>query len=267
MTLRSFWSTTRDLAWPLARKDLQARFKGSVLGLAWVLVAPLLMVAVYALVFTGVFKARWPGLNGAAGAEPLDYAVRLSVGLLMFSGWAEVLSRATRLIQEHASLVKRVVFPLPVLGTTVTLAAVAVLALQWLGMAGVWLLLGGQWSWTALMLPLVLFWWAALGLGAVWWLAACACYLRDLQQVVPVVLGGLLFVSPVFYPLASAPEALSFLLWANPMSGPIELARWAWFGQAVELGFLVGSGLWTAVILLSGRWVFVRLQPGFADLV
>ncbi|MBH9553318.1 ABC transporter permease [Inhella gelatinilytica] len=262
----NWWRTTRDLAWPLARKDLQARFRGSVLGVAWILIAPLLMVAVYALVFTGVFKARWPGLGDSTGL-PLDYAVRLSVGLLMFSAWSEVFSRATRLIQEHASLVKRVIFPLPLLGTSVILAALGILVLQWVSMAGVWVLLGGRPSVNVWAAPLAVAWWGLLALGGVWALSACACYLRDLQQMVPVALGGLLFVSPVFYPLDAAPPALQGLLVLNPMAGPIELARWAWFGQAVDWGFLAGSLLGTLLILTLGRWVFVRLQPGFADLV
>ena len=70
------------LAWPLAKRDLLARYRGSLAGLGWALLVPLAMLVLYTLVFQGVFKARWPG----AGQGGSDYALHMFAGLMVFTG-------------------------------------------------------------------------------------------------------------------------------------------------------------------------------------
>lgn len=253
------------LAWPLAKRDILARYRGSVAGLAWALLAPLAMVAIYALVFQGVFGARWNGAGAKAGG--IDYAARLFAGLMVFTAVAEVAGRATRLMGENANLVKRVVFPLELLCVALVMQVAVHTALQMLVLAGllVGFGVGPNWSWLWLLVawPWVLALQLALAIG----LAALGCYLRDLQHIVPLVMSGLLFLSPVFYPTAAAPEALRWLLQLNPLSAPIELSRAAWFGDA----FAWGPALWplagVVLALLAAHALFLRLRPGFADLV
>jgi len=192
-----------SLAWPLAKKELLGRYRGSVGGLAWALVTPLSMVTVYALVFQIVFKARWAG----ADVGGLGYALRLFAGLIVFTGCAEVATRATRLIQDNASLVKRVVFPLDVLGVALVLQSAVHAILQTLVLAAMVAVSDGP-RWTWLWLPLAWAWVLALQLALAWLLAALGCYLRDLQHVVPTIVSGLLFLSPIFYPVDAAPRAL-----------------------------------------------------------
>jgi len=147
------------LAWPLAKRDIAARYRGSVGGLLWTLIGPLTMVAIYAAVFQGVFKARWPGM-GAQEVDGVAYALRLFAGLIVFSAFSEVASRATRLMQDHANLVKRVVFPLELLCVALVMQVAVHLAVQ-LGLltllaaltgAG----LGASVAWLALLLPWLL---------------------------------------------------------------------------------------------------------------
>lgn len=252
------------LAWPLARKELAARYRGSLLGLAWTLLTPLMMVALYALVFTGVFQARWPG---AVQADPLTYALQLFAGLMLYSSTSEAVARATRLIQDNSALVKRVVFPLEQLGVALVLQSAVHLLLQ-SGLIALLLLATGtgpRLGW--LGLPLVWAWMLALQLGLVWAVGALACYVRDLQQLIPTLMGGLLFVSPVFYPVESAPTVLRGLLLINPLTAPIELARACWFGQAVDGALLWAPALIGLLSLGLGWLLFQRLRSGFADLV
>lgn len=250
------------LAWPLAKKELLGRYRGSVGGLAWALVTPLMMVAVYALVFQIVFKARWVG----ADVGGLGYALRLFAGLIVFTGCAEVATRAARLIQDNATLVKRVVFPLEVLGVALVLQSAVHAILQTLVLALLLLVGGGpRWSW--LWLPLAWAWVLLLQLALAWLLAALGCYLRDLQHVVPALTSGLLFLSPVLYPVEAAPPSLKLLLLLNPLTAPIELMRAAWFGGSYDW-----TTAWPALIplipmLVLARWLFERARPGFADLV
>ncbi len=265
------WWAHAALAWPLAKKDVLARYRGSAFGLAWALITPLAMVLIYAAVFRGVFNARWPGavadVNSGLAADGVSYAVRLFAGLMVFTGVAEVATRATRLMADNANLVKRVLFPLDLLCLALVLQA-ALHALLQTAMLAALLLLIGQWprlGWLAL--PLV--WLAVLAwqLTLAWWLSALGTYLRDLQHLVPALIGGLLFLSPVFYPLDAAPPVLRAALLFNPLTGLIEAMRWAWFGGTLRWDAVACSLLALAVLMPAGRWLFQRLRPGFADLV
>ena len=258
------WWRQLPLAWPLAKRDIMARYRGSLAGVAWALLAPLAMVAVYTLVFRGVFQARW---GSAVGGDGYGYVLRLFAGLTVFTAVAEVATRATRLIQDNANLVKRVVFPLDLLGVALimqvalhTLLQMAVLALMIVVVGD-----GGRLSW--LCLPLALAWVLVLQYTLALLLSALGCYLRDLQHLVPVAMTGLMFLSPVFYPVDAAPPALAFILSINPLSAPIELFRAAWFGDAINLQAALLQGLGLALALVVAHWVFARLRPAFADLV
>ncbi|WP_374434455.1 ABC transporter permease [Inhella sp.] len=259
-------SRALHLAWPLARRDIAARYRGSMAGLLWTLIGPLAMVAIYAAVFQGVFKARWPG-SGGAETDGLAYALRLFAGLIVFGAFSEVAGRATRLMQDNASLVKRVVFPLELLALALVLQVAVHMAVQ-LGLLTLLAVLTGAGLQASLLWLLVLLPWVlALLLAAALALSALGCYLRDLQHLVPLAMSGLLFLSPVFYPLDQAPELLRGLLWLNPLTAPIEAMRAAWFGLPMNLELLGLQALATALALPLALLLFRRLRPGFADLV
>ncbi|HSW05892.1 ABC transporter permease [Aquabacterium sp.] len=254
-----------SLAWPLAKRDVMARYRGSAAGLLWALLAPLAMVAIYALVFQGVFQARWSGVAGPSNG--IDYAARLFAGLMVYSAVVDVASRATRLMQDNANLVKRVVFPLELLCVALVMQTAVHTALQMLVLAAMLLVLGGgaHWSWLWLLAawPWILLLQLALAIG----LAALGCYLRDLQHIVPLLMSGLLFLSPVFYPSSAAPKGLRWLLELNPLTAPIELVRAAWFGDAFPWSSVALPFAATLLLLAAAHALFVRLRPGFADLV
>lgn len=252
------------LAWPLAKRDILARYRGSVAGVAWALLTPLAMVAVYTLVFRGVFNARW---GGDPGGDGFGFVARLFAGLTVFTAVAEVATRATRLIQDNANLVKRVVFPLELLCVALLMQVMLHMLLQ-VGVLGLLMLAFGQtprlsWLW----LPLACAWTLLLQYTLALLLSALGAYLRDLQHLVPLAMSGLMFLSPVFYPVHAAPPVLEAILALNPLSGPIELFRCAWFGDAFDVPLALGQVAALAVALVLARWLFARLRPGFADLV
>ena len=139
------------LIWQMAKRDILGRYKGSVLGLGWSLLYPLLLLATYTFVFRLIFKARWPGMED----HPGTFALNLFAGLLLFNLFSEVVGRAPRLVLEQPNLVKRVIFPLEVLpwvglGSAVfhTLLSLGVL------LGGVLLVQGGL-PWSVLATPLI----------------------------------------------------------------------------------------------------------------
>jgi lipopolysaccharide transport system permease protein len=252
-----------QLAWPLAKRDLLARYRGSVIGVLWALLAPLVMVSVYTLVFQGVFNARWSA-QATGGA---DYALRLFSGLIVFSAVSEAASRATRLMADNANLVKRVVFPLELLSVALVMQVGVHVLLQSAVLMAMSLVVGPGIGWGWLWLPLAWGWLAVLLFAVTMGLAALGCYLRDLQHVVPVATTGLLFLSPVFYAADTAPQALRWVLQVNPVSAPIELARAAWFGDALHLASLWPQAVALPLLAYGALRLFRRLRPGFADLV
>lgn len=259
------WLAHWHLAWPLAKRDVMARYRGSALGIFWALLTPLAMVAIYALVFRGVFQARW-GSSTVVG-DGFDYTARLFAGLMAFTAMAEVASRAPRLMQDNANLVKRVVFPLELLCVGLLMQVAVHSLLQMLVLAALLLVFGSGMHVTWLLLPLAWAWLLLLQFAVALVLSALGPYLRDLQHVVPVSMTGLMFLTPVFYPVESAPEVLRALLVLNPLSAPIEFTRAAWFGEAIAWATLWPQALLLLALLPLALWLFKRLRPGFPDLV
>lgn len=257
------WIPHLSLAWPLAKRDVLARYRGSVVGVLWAVLGPLAMVTIYAAVFQGVFKARWA--DAAAGGA--GYALRLFAGLIVFSAVAEVATRATRLMQDNANLVKRVVFPLDLLCVALVMQVAVHTALQILVLALLQVVLGDGLGPDIWRLALALPWVLILMMATALMLTALGCFLRDLQHIVPLVMSGLLFLSPVFYPSSAAPEPLDKLLAFNPLTAPIEMLRSALFGTGDPLADAFVPMAATLALLGLSQQVFVRLRPGFADQV
>src|SRR6188474_1338135 len=109
-----------DLLLSLTRRELAARYRGSILGILWALLTPIVMITIFTLIFSGIFKARFGN-----SSSQWDYALYLFCGLLPWNAFQESLQLSSNTIVAHANLVKRVVFPLETLPVAQTLAAVA----------------------------------------------------------------------------------------------------------------------------------------------
>lgn len=257
--------SSRHLVWSLLRRRIEARFRGSVFGVLWVILLPLALLAVYTLVFNHFLKVRWPGLESATG---LETALNIYLGLLVLNYFAENISGAPQLIQEHAQFVKKIVFPLPVLGYVAALAGLAPLLF---GLVIAFLLsFAATGTHPLYLLALPLLWLPLLlwGVGLQWWLGALGVFVRDIAHVASPAVTLLLFLSPVFYSVGTLPAPWNDWLQFNPLTLPIESARQLLFvGQWPESGSLMLTWLAALVFALSGRWVFARLQPGFSDVL
>ncbi|MDP5119935.1 MAG: ABC transporter permease [Prochlorococcaceae cyanobacterium MAG_34] len=267
---RALWRQ-RELWWQLSQREVQGRYRGSMLGWGWSLITPLLMLAVYTFVFSQVFQARWGDLQQSG---PLVFAINLFAGLIVFNLFSELACQAPGLILSRANLVPKVIFPLEIL-PAVTLAAGLFHALTSLVvLAGFQLvnsvLVAGSPGipFTLILLPLV---WLPLMSGCLalgWLLSALGVYLRDLNQVIGVAVNLLMFLSAVFYPLSALPVRWQPILQLNPLVLVIEQTRRvAVNGQLPTIAYL-GWGCLLGLLAceLSFR-SFQKARRGFADVI
>jgi lipopolysaccharide transport system permease protein len=248
----------------LIRREVAARYRGSVLGVSWTLLQPLLMLALYTFVFSGVMKARWGTGEGGHG----DFALMLFSGLILHTFFAECLTRFPPLMLQHTSYVTKIRFPLQILPVAVVGSAAFHLLVATLLLLPAMALLGMMPPVTLLLFPLVLLPFVLLTLGLGWWLAALGVYLRDIGQMMGMVTTALLFLSPILYPLSLLPEGLRPWVMLNPLTIPVESFRSVMIAGAAPS--LLPLLLYTVAALLvagSGYGFFQKARRGFADVL
>lgn len=261
----------RYLIGQLAWREISGRYRGSAAGLLWSFVTPLVMLAVYTLVFGVIFQARWTGIgagDAAAGQSRADFALILFVGLILHGFLGECVTRAPALVLGNANLVKRVVFPLEILGWSTIASALFHGAVSFAILIGVYAVLHGGVPWTALLLPLVIGPLVLVCLGLVWFLAAAGVFLRDIGQMVGPVTTVLLFLSPILFPVDGMPEPLRTLIVLNPLTVPVEQARnlLIW-GLLPDWGALALHAAAALGVAWAGLYWFRRCRPAFADVL
>lgn len=262
--LRSVWAH-RELIWQLAKREVLGRYRGSLLGLAWSLFSPLLMLAVYTFVFGVVFRAKW----GLGPSETMfDFAMMLFAGLIVFSILGECLMRSPSLILANPNYVKKVVFPLEVMPIVLVLSALFHAAVSVAVLVAMLVVTRAALPWTIIFLPLVLVPVVALCLGVSWFLSSLGVYLRDTAQVTGVIASALLFLSPIFFPSSALSEQVRLLIMLNPLSFPIEQAREVlMWGRLPDWGRLALYAIGSLILMQGGYWWFQRTRRGMADVM
>ncbi|REG61252.1 lipopolysaccharide transport system permease protein [Paraburkholderia sp. BL6669N2] len=256
----------RRLMFDLARRDAVGRYKGSMLGIFWSLLTPLLMLSVYTFVFSGVFKSRWG--NSATPGSHAQFAIVLFAGMIMFNVFSECVNRAPGMVLANTNFVKKIVFPLEILPCVYLLSALfhACVSIAILLVAE--LLIQGSIPVTALLLPLVLVPLCLLILGVSWALSATGVFLRDIGQTIGIFVTALMFLSPIFFPVSSLPPRFQQFVYWNPLTFPIEQSR-----NVLIWGKPIDWTIWIVYLAVSAlaAWIgfvwFQKTRKGFADVV
>ena len=254
----------RSLLLNLIHREIFGRYKGSVLGVFWSLINPIFMLAIYTFVFSVVFKARW-----SYGSDSnTEFALILFIGLIIFNLFSECAARAPNLILSNINYVKKLVFPIEILPWVVMGSAL----FHFMVSLFVWLLaysvLLGIPHWQAFFLPLVLIPLVFFVMGISWGLNALGVYLRDVGQFMGLLLTTLLFLSPIFYPVAAIPKKFQIFIYLNPLTTPIEMTReLLYFGQFPSIHALIIFSLFSIIIAGLGFCFFQKTRKGFADVL
>jgi lipopolysaccharide transport system permease protein len=254
-----------ELAFQMSRREILGRYKGSWMGLTWSFFNPVLMLAVYTIFFSVVFKTRW-GIGDKGGH--VDFAIVLFVGLIVHGLLAECFNRAPMLITGNSNFVKKIIFPLEILpwialGSALFHSAISVMVLLILQ-----LILVGSIPWTAIFFPVIITPLIFVILGFSWFLASIGVYIRDISQTIGLVTTVMLFLSPVFYPASSLSPKMQFAMMFNPLTLIIEGSRKVLlFGEIPNWTDLGIYTLFSLAIAWGGFWWFQKTRKGFADVL
>ena len=247
----------------MIKREISERYKGSVLGVLWSFITPLILLGVYTFVFSGLFNSRWSGSDSTA-----DFAVILFAGLLMYQFFADVLTRAPSLILSHANFVKKIVFPLEILVPVVTGSALFHALISFLILLIATVFVQGHIPITVLWTPIVLLPFVVMTLGFGWTLAALGVYLRDIGHIIGTLTTALLFLAPIFYPPDAIPDWMSPYINLNPIALPIEMLRGAViFGDSPDPIHYFTYSLAAIIICALGYICFQKTRGGFADVL
>lgn len=254
----------RALVAELTRRDISLRYRNASLGLLWSLANPFLLLVIYTFAFGTIMGGRWPEPEAAN----THFSVVLFSGLLIYFVLSECMTRSTELVVGNPSFVKRVVFPLEILPWPMLFTALFHALMNVLVFIALRLLLDGAFSWTIVLLPIVLLPLCLVALGVSWLLAALAVYVRDVQQVIGMASMALLFLSSVIIPPSAVPEQYRWVLAANPLTFIVDEGRkvMVWTQLPDWGGLALYSLIALLFMYLCHAW-FMLAKRGFADVL
>ena len=256
--LRELWRY-RDLLYFLVWRDIKVRYAQSVLGIGWAIIQPLFYMVVFTFIFGNLVKVQSDGA---------PYALFSYTALVPWAYFSNTLIETTSSLTQNSSMLTRIYFPRVIMPLSSVLGKLVDFAIAMVVVIGLMVWYGTVPTIWIAVLPLLvcLMALAAGGLGI--WLAALAVQYRDIKYGLTFAVQGLMFASPVVYPVSLIPERYHLLYAINPMTGVIEGFRAALLGTNPMPWDLIGVGVASAMFLaVAGLLYFHRMERIFADVV
>src|SRR5947209_14131510 len=257
LRLREVWMY-RELLYFFVWRDLKVRYKQTVIGVAWVIIQPLMMMLIFTLVFN-----RFAGLD----TGDIPYPLFAYSGLLVWGFFSTAITSGTNSLISNTSLVTKVYFPrafIPAAAAAAGIVDMVVGSLLLFAMAAYYHV---HVTWGLLLLPLFVLLATAMALGVGMLASALTVKYRDLRHVLPFVIQVWMFASPVVYPAGVVPPKWRWVLAFNPMTGVLEGFRAAFAGLPFVWPAVPVSALCAAALLACAYYAFRRLEDTFADVI
>jgi lipopolysaccharide transport system permease protein len=255
----------RDLIQAILRREVSERFKGSVAGWVWAVVAPLLAIAVYTFAFTTNLKL--PLADSAMGPR-IGYALFIFSGIIVFNFWSEMAFRAPMLLHEYVHFIKQTIFPSDMLAVISTLRATIYTLISIAVMLIFQLSATGSLPWTVLLMPLIFIPFIAFLVGMSWFLCAVGAFTRDAGYLMINIVPLFMFATPVFYPHDALPAPWNTAIYINALTGYVEVMR-----DIVLFGILPSWKVYAWTLFTSvftfyfGYWFFDRYRNVIVDVI
>ncbi|WP_447955917.1 ABC transporter permease [Vreelandella sp. EE7] len=259
-SLKGAWHYRQFIATSI-RHELVTRFARSRIGGAWMIIHPLAMVLIYALLLSAVLSAKLPGVESRYA-----YAIYLTAGMLGWSLFSELLNRCLGVFIENANLMKKLVFPkvaLPIIITGSCLInnlALFVVILVVFAVLGHFTLATLPWVFVLTGITVLL----GLGLGLT--LGILNVFIRDIGQLMPIVMQFLFWFTPVVYPAEIVPSSLQALIAFNPLFHLVGAYHDVLaYGQAPSMVTLAALALLGIGLVLFSALLFRKASPEMVD--
>lgn len=249
----------REVFWRFGTRDVLLRYRQTVVGIAWVVLQPLVAAGIFSIVFGSVAKLPSSGM---------PYFVFSFAGLAGWNLTSSVISRAAPSLVANQSLVSKVFFPRLLVPLSATLSALLDFGVTLCLMIVLLFVYGINPGWPILLLPL----WVALtlllstGVGVA--AAALTVPYRDVNYVLPWLVQIGMYITPVAYSLSAAPASVRWIFTINPFSWLMEGYRWSLLGlDAPTPAEFLGLILVSIAVFLGGTLLFQRFERSFADVI
>jgi lipopolysaccharide transport system permease protein len=257
LNLRDLW-TYRELFYFMTWRDLKVRYKQTLLGVAWVVIQPLLSMLVFAFFF-----GRVVGIP----SDGIPYPLFAYAGLLPWTFFASSVTRSGNSLVGSAHLITKVYFPRLIIPGAAVCACLVDFAIAFVLLASLMAYYAVPVSLNLLMLPVLLLVTTLLALGVGMWASALNVKYRDVGQILPFALQLGMFVTPIIYPSSIVPAKWRWVLELNPLTGIIESYRAALFGRPFNWSAIGISTAITLVLLVWAAYSFRSMEKDFADVV
>ena len=257
-------STYSSLLWAFVWRDFTSKYKGSLFGLFWIFLNPLMMLAVYTLVFG--FALKTPLIQSSESQS--SFVALLFSGLIIQIFFAETMNRCPGLIISNPNYVKKVVFPLEILPAANVISALLNLSVSFFLLALFCLACNVQMRPHILSIPLILAPLFLMVLGLSFIVSALGVYLKDISQIISVITSTSLFISPIFYPVEALPEFFRLFINMNPISMPVmEIRRQLFIGGDFDWPYWMQSFAISLLVYGIGFSFFQWCKKGFSDVI
>ncbi|WP_139491132.1 ABC transporter permease [Brevibacillus dissolubilis] len=255
----------RYLLGQITKRDIQSKYRGSLLGSVWAFINPLVLLVIYTYVFSVIFQAKW---GYSTSSNHYEFALALFCGLISFNIFSETVNKSTGIILSNPNYVKKVVFPLEILPVSALLSSMFQAMINFLLLMIGMLFYFQEVHLTTLLFPILLIPLVLLTTGMALFLSSLGVYVRDIGQIVGVLVTILFYVTPIFYPASVVPEFFQEIMFANPLSTIIEAIRQAilWGNQPDWASWLQTTGITLLIFLFGYAW-FKLTRKGFADVI
>lgn len=257
LNLHDLWEY-RELFYFLVWRDVKVRYKQTLLGVAWVIIQPLLTMLIFAFFFGRII---------GVSSDGIPYSLFAYAGLLPWTFFSGAVLRSGNSLVGSAHLITKVYFPRLIIPSAAVAAGIVDFAIAFVLLAGLMIWHQIVPTWHLLLLPVLVLLTGGLALGIGMWTSALNVKYRDVGQILPFLVQLGMFATPIIYPTSILPEKWRTLLALNPLTGIIEGYRAALFGKPFNWTALSFSLILTTLILIWAAYVFRRMEKDFADVV
>jgi lipopolysaccharide transport system permease protein len=257
LDLRELWDY-RELLYLLASRDVKVRYKQTVLGIAWAVIQPIFMMAVFT-----VFFGRLAGVP----SDGIPYPLFAFAGLLPWMFFSNVVTNCANSLVGNANLITKVYFPRMIIPAAAVGAGLVDFGISFLLLVALMIYYGVGVTVWILLLPVLFLLLTLASLAVGMGLSALNVQYRDVRYALPFVIQFWMFVTPVIYPASMVPDRWRWILWLNPLTGVIQGFRTALVGAPFDRTGLVVSAIITSLALTYAAYAFRRMERSFADTV